>query len=49
MARKDRTGNRKTRQQRAVRHIPDMKNLGDSNKKAQTKKPVEAAPVKVDL
>lgn len=26
-----------------------MKNLGDSNKKAEAKKPVEAAPVKVDF
>lgn len=26
-----------------------MKNLGDSNKKVQAKKPVEAAPVKVDF
>lgn len=29
--------------------VPHMKNLGDSNKKAQAKKPVEAAPVKVDF
>ena len=26
-----------------------MKNIGDSNKKVQAKKPVEAAPVKVDF
>ena len=29
--------------------VPHMKNLGDSNKKAAAKKPVEAAPVKVDF
>lgn len=29
--------------------VPHMKNLGDSNKKAQVKKPVESAPVKVDF
>lgn len=38
--------------QRTIREVllfPHMKNLGDSNKKAQTKKPVESAPVKVDF
>lgn len=38
--------------QRTIREVllfPHMKNLGDPNKKAQTKKPVEAAPVKVDF
>lgn len=38
--------------QRTIREVllfPHMKNLGDSNKKAQAKKPVEAAPVKVDF
>ena len=29
--------------------VPHMKNLGDSNKKAEAKKPVEAEPVKVDF
>lgn len=29
--------------------VPHMKNLGDSNKKVQAKKTVEAAPVKVDF
>ena len=38
--------------QRTIREVllfPHMKNLGDSNKKAEAKKPVEAAPVKVDF
>lgn len=38
--------------QRTIREVllfPHMKNLGDSNKKAQAKKPVEATPVKVDF
>ena len=38
--------------QRTIREVllfPHMKNLGDSNKKVQAKKPVEAAPVKVDF
>ena len=39
-------------EQRTIREVllfPHMKNLGDSNKKAAAKKPVEAAPVKVDF
>ena len=38
--------------QRTIREVllfPHMKNIGDSNKKAAAKKPVEAAPVKVDF
>ena len=38
-----------TRVEEIVQLIPHMKNLGDSNKKAEAKKPVEAAPVKVDF
>ena len=35
--------------ERTTKKLPHMKNLGDSNKKAEAKKPVEAAPVKVDF
>lgn len=38
--------------QRTIREVllfPHMKNIGDSNKKAEAKKTVEAAPVKVDF
>ena len=38
-----------TRVEGIVQLIPHMKNIGDSNKKAEAKKTVEAAPVKVDF